>query len=153
MFRWIAADDELPEEGKYVLGIHNKGNWYDSKDQDHVNMVIVRLQKGISAQDREKMISGEIEDTDEGPYSCGWSSGYSKRSSITKACDEDGNNKRPYNWETFGPSSFFGQDITHWLELPSPPIEYIMGNNKHIPLEDKINKMAEQIGRRLDVGI
>ncbi len=29
-----------------------------------------------------------------------------------------GNNLKPYKWEEFGPDSFFGQSITHWMEIP-----------------------------------
>lgn len=31
------------------------------------------------------------------------------------------NNKRDYEYNTFGPSNFFGQDISHWFPLP---VEY-----------------------------
>ena len=31
--------------------------------------------------------------------------------------DEEGNNRRPYHWDTFGPGSFFGQEITRWMEI------------------------------------
>ena len=27
------------------------------------------------------------------------------------------NNKVPYKWDTFGPGSFFGQDISHWMPI------------------------------------
>ncbi len=30
-----------------------------------------------------------------------------------------GNNLMPYMWDEFGPDSFFGQSITHWMEIPS----------------------------------
>jgi hypothetical protein len=144
--KWISTNDELPEEGKYVLGIHNRGTWHDSKDQSHVNMVIVSLRKGISIKEREMMKSGEIDDPLDGPYSSMWGPGYMiKRSTVTSACDESGNNKRPYNWETFGPSSFFGQDITHWMKLPEPPPEYLTGKNKHVPIEEKMQSMVDTI--------
>jgi hypothetical protein len=28
------------------------------------------------------------------------------------------NNQKPYRWETFGPSSFFGQDVIAWMPIP-----------------------------------
>lgn len=35
----------------------------------------------------------------------------------------EGNNLCPYQWDTFGPSKFFGQEISYWAELPKPPID------------------------------
>ena len=37
----------------------------------------------------------------------------------------DGNNKKPYEWVN-SPRKYFGQDISHWMILPSPP----KGDNK-----------------------
>lgn len=34
-----------------------------------------------------------------------------------------GNNRVPYIWYQFGPDDFFGQDISHWMEIPEPPKE------------------------------
>ena len=145
MMKWISSDDQLPEERKYVLGIHNKGTWNDSNDQQHVNMVIVSLRKGISADNREKMKRGDMEDPSDSSWMGFGGPMTLKRSSVIEACDEGGNNKRPYNWETFGPSSFFGQSITHWCQLPDPPVEYITGKSKHIPLMEKIQAQIDTI--------
>ena len=41
-----------------------------------------------------------------------------ERWKIIKPEDEDGNNERPYCWYTFGATSFFGQEITHWMPIP-----------------------------------
>lgn len=30
----------------------------------------------------------------------------------------DGNNRKPFRWDAFGPSSYFGQDVDYWCELP-----------------------------------
>jgi len=30
----------------------------------------------------------------------------------------EGNNLRPYEWNTFGPTKFFGQDIFLWMPIP-----------------------------------
>jgi hypothetical protein len=31
------------------------------------------------------------------------------------------NNSKDYEWKTFGPKQFFGQEITHWMPLPALP--------------------------------
>lgn len=153
MMEWISADIKLPLEGKYVLGIHNRGTWHDSSDQDHVNMVIVKICRGISIAEREAMKSGEMEDYESGPYGSCFGSSMCKRSTVTKGCDESGNNKRPYNWESFGPSSFSGQSITHWCELPPPPVEYTTGKNKHVPIIEKVEAMVGDAKRNVSPGI
>jgi len=115
--KWISTKEELPEEGKYVLARHNRGTWIDPSDQDNVNCVVVKLVKGITEDDRELMRQGEMDN----PESSGWclSGGttYTKRSQIYRGEDEHGNNLVPYNWEQFGPDSFFGQSITHWTPI------------------------------------
>jgi hypothetical protein len=114
---WISTKDRLPEEGKYVLARHNIGIWNDNTDQANVNCVVVKLVRGISIEEREKMKKGELPQTLE----IGWclSSGWSKteRSRIYKPGDEDEDNLVPYSWETFGPDSFLGQTITHWMPI------------------------------------
>ena len=37
----------------------------------------------------------------------------------------ESNNKRDYNWKTFGPSTYFGQDILYWSEIPRLPDEFL----------------------------
>ena len=34
--------------------------------------------------------------------------------------DEEGNNLVPYEWDKFGPGSFFGQEASCWCHLPNP---------------------------------
>ncbi len=104
--QWISVKDRLPEGGKYVLCRHTRGTWRDSQDQENVNCVVLKFVRGISIAEREKMA---------------WDSSDRKR--IYKSEDEHGNNQRPYNWQEFGPDSFFGQDISHWMPLPEPPKE------------------------------
>ncbi len=115
---WINTKDQLPEEGKYVLTRHNRGTWIDSTDQENVNCVVLKLVKGISLEEREKMKNGQIPDFDTPPSWC-LSEGFtiSKRSNIYRAEDQHGNNLVPYNWQQFGPDSFFGQTITHWTNI------------------------------------
>lgn len=124
---WIETAKQLPPEGKYVLGRHNRGTWKDSDDQDNVNCVVVKLGKGISVEERQKMKLGILPDKKHGPSWCesqGWH--YSKRSSIITRHDEDGNNLVPYSFDTFGSSHFFGQEITHWQ--PIEGVEYAQTN-------------------------
>lgn len=124
---WIKSDDRLPQEGKYVLARHIRGTWMDSTDQENVNCVVVKLVKGISKQDRELMKSGNLPTYNVG--SIGYDGSFDKpiyneipRYKVYKEEDEDGNNLKPYCWETFGADTFFGQDITHWM--PIEPLNY-----------------------------
>jgi len=86
---WISTKDKLPEEGKYVIVRHNRGNWHDSDDQANVNCVVAKMRKGLSLKDREKLDSK------------------SERARTYRSEDEHGNNRVPYNFDTFGPDSFF----------------------------------------------
>ena len=91
------AEGDLPEEGIYVIGYFENMPWYD--DRDDPKYKIVRLEKGISKKEREEMPNCE-------------------RKYTYCAADEDGNNKKPYCWEEFGPATFNGQQCTAWHELP-----------------------------------
>ena len=116
---WKKTNEVLPPEGKYVIGKHNRGTWIDKDDQKNVNTVIVKLVKGLSENDRQKMELGELPDSEAEPSWClseGWQT--HMRSDIYMSEDEYGNNQVPYNWKSFGPDSFFGQTITHWMEIP-----------------------------------
>lgn len=117
----IKSENDLPEEGKYVLARHNRGTWIDSDDQANVNCVVVKLVRGISVEERGKMERGDLPQTLEKGWclSEGWRE--INRSQVYRSEDEDGNNEKPYNWESFGAGSFFGQSITHWM--PIPPLE------------------------------
>jgi len=114
---WISTKERLPEEGIYVLARHNRGTWHDSDDQSNVNCVVVKLVKGLSIEDREKMKKGLIPTTfrelcsNFGEHSI-------PRHSIYGSDDEEGNNKTPYGWHQFGPDHFSGQSITHWMPIP-----------------------------------
>ena len=119
---WIKTTYQLPPEGKYVLGRHNRGTWHDSDDQPNVNCVVVKMKCGISVLDREKMERGEIENPKVGPNWC-LSEGYtySLRSKMITSDDEWGNNTVPYSFHTFGPGHYFGQTITHWQPIEDAP--------------------------------
>jgi hypothetical protein len=119
---WISTKDKLPEEGKYVLARHNRGTWHDSDDQANVNCVVVKLVKGLSEIDRQLMKGGKLPSTKEGGihYDGSWDKPIhteSERYNIYKSEDEYGNNLTPYNWQSFGADSFFGQTITHWTPI------------------------------------
>jgi len=99
MWNEIKSEKDLPPEGKYVFGKHNRGTWHDDRDQKNVNTVVIILVKGISEKERKEMPE------------C-------KRKNVWKFGDEEGNNTVPYEWDTFGLDSFFGESITHWMEIP-----------------------------------
>jgi hypothetical protein len=121
--KWISTKDKLPKHGKYVIAKHNKGTWMDSSDQENVNTVVVKFVRGISVEEREKMEKGELPQTLEKGWclSDGWRE--TERSGVYKSEDEGRNNQLPYNWQMFGQNSFYGQEITHWTEIP-PIINY-----------------------------
>jgi hypothetical protein len=110
--RWIqVADDSLPDEGEEVLV-------YDGCYR------IAKIEKGISVNERERMKRGEIPD----PEEWGWNvaEGYFRvrRSESYKACDEQGNNEKPYCWRADnGRGTLFGQNVKYWMPLPEPPKE------------------------------
>ena len=119
---WISTKDKLPEEGKYVLARHNRGTWNDSTDQVNVNCVVVKLVRGISMDERKLMEEGKIPSHKESGvhYDGSWDKPIytsTERWKIYKGEDEHGNNLVSYKWEQFGPDSFFGQTITHWMPI------------------------------------
>lgn len=114
---WIKTEDELPEPGKYVLARHNRGTWFDSQDQDNVNCVVVKLVRGLSKEDREKIKLGLLPEQYYDAYDSLSGHHKAKRSNSFSGDDEDGNNLKPYGWHEFGPDHFFGQEITHWQPI------------------------------------
>ena len=96
---WIDIKDKLPPENRYVIAKHNRDSWFDRDDQDNVNTVIVKMIRGVSIEEREQMNGSE-------------------ESKVFSSADEDGNNLKPYCFDTFGCDSFFGQSITHWMLIP-----------------------------------
>lgn len=99
--KWICVDEELPEDRTYVLVIHNLGTWIDDDDPKRVNVVVVKFVKGITLTEREQMSE------------C-------TRKRLFMACDEHGNNLKPYCWDQFGPHKFFGQQVTYWKPITMP---------------------------------
>lgn len=115
---WISVDNQLPNDGDYVL-IY-AGNYPQSQKYD-----IVRFEKGISLEEREKMKNGELpfEMQNCVHYDGSWHKPIytkSERWKVFTSSDEHGNNQKPYSWSN-PPMKYFGQDVTHWMPLPSIP--------------------------------
>lgn len=109
MGNWISIKDSLPDENEYVL------IWCGQ-------FQIARIEKGITAEEREAMKHGDMPDPSETTWAA--STGYvqRKRSDLIKACDVQGNNKVPYCWYANGGlMRWRGQDVTHWQPLPESP--------------------------------
>lgn len=121
---WVSVSDRLPTAGVYVLVHLTKDNWKDSEDSKGVYYVVAKLRTGISKADREKMKRGELPDPDSHGYIAPkgyWEKVTNKRSAVTKAEDEDGNNLRPYNWVAFDHRHHYGQEVDYWMPIPSLP--------------------------------
>lgn len=133
---WISCNDRLPEEGVRVLG------WNGSYQ-------IVKVEKGITEEQREKMKAGLMDD----PVETGWckSQGWFqiKRSESIKSADVWGNNAVPYCWRTNDGETIFGQNILYWMPLPSPPYcEALKKRSDEIMAavtEEQIKKMADRL--------
>ena len=128
--------DNLPNNKEYVLIHITKTNWGDDDDpKENRYWRVAKFVKGISKVEREKMASGELPDEDTVGFIFPTPPGEviqikSKRSKSHRSEDEGGNNHKPYNWEEFGPSSYFGQEVDYWCRLPN--IDLI---NSHHSLE------------------
>jgi hypothetical protein len=112
MMGWISVEDKLPENGEMVFVY--LGNYRQSQKYD-----VVKFEKGISQEERQQMKDGLLADEGVNVYSNGHQV-VAKRSSMFTASDEEGNNTKPYSWSNL-PMRYFGQDVTHWMPLPSPP--------------------------------
>lgn len=97
---WTKTSEELPPEGRYVIARHNRTTWKDSDDQEGCMVVVVKMRRGISLLDRAAL-------SDDNP-----------RKHLYCFSDEHGNNQKPYQFATFGPGNFFGQEIVEWCEIP-----------------------------------
>jgi hypothetical protein len=92
---------KLPKDNQYVLAHLAKDNWRDSDDPDgNRYWVVVKFRRGLSLQERDLLPDS---DPRKGTY---------------MFADEHANNKVPYRWDTFGPSSYFGQEVDRWVKLP-----------------------------------
>jgi hypothetical protein len=93
--------DKLPNNNEYVLAYFKDRPW-SSPGTDQHKWVVVQFIRGISLDERSKLLDS---DTRKKTYRFG---------------DEWGNNEVPYEWDTFGPNSFFGQEAVCWCALPTP---------------------------------
>ena len=110
MSQWISVKDRLPEEGEYVLILMGS------------QIEVARIEKGISQEEREKMRSGELPDKEEFGYIPGREPFIRKRSDAIRGCDQWGNNSVPYKWYAqSGPMEWWGQYVSHWMQLPELP--------------------------------
>ena len=100
--RWISVDDRMPPKEKYVFIHLTKNNWNDSSDSEGA---VAMLLTGISKAEREALKSSVVEAD-------------LKRAKIYRSEDEWLNNLRPYCWDTFGLSKYFGQEVDFWMEIP-----------------------------------
>jgi hypothetical protein len=112
--KWISLKDRFPEEGKWVLGMIYKDNW----PPDKWHYVIVKLEKGLTPEYRQKMKDGLLPDSEARYWNLADGNTTNKRSSIYRACDLWSNNKVPYCWHNNTGNHYFGQEINHWMELP-----------------------------------
>ena len=118
---WVDASKHLPDAGKYVLVHLTKDNWRDSEDQAGVYFKIAKLRRGISLDERARMKAGELPDPDSHGWIAPddqWQRVTSRRSDTYKGEDEYGNNQRPYCWKSFGPDSYWGQEVDYWMPIP-----------------------------------
>ena len=97
--KWHLTKDELPEKNEYVLCYVPGRPWFDDTDNDTYHYVVAKLVKGISQEEREAL-------SDDNPRKRKFTTG-----------DECFNNLVPYEWITFGPDSFFGQEVIAWTYI------------------------------------
>ncbi len=92
--------DDLPGDNSYVLAWVPSRPWNDSHDPEGLRFWrVLKFQRGITQAEREAL-----------PYR-------DKRKKIFRGCDEWDNNKCGYNWQEFGPGSYFGQEVKAWIDL------------------------------------
>lgn len=89
---WINTEDRVPEHGDVVLIRTNRTNVTTYRGQPMQHHVATFC-KGVTAAEVEA-------------------------SGVQHFADEGGNNLRPYRWSGDGPCSWFGQDVTHWMQIP-----------------------------------
>lgn len=92
---WISCEETLPKPNQVVIVY--------AKESQMADYSICTFEKGISMKERTQMAG-------------------TQRALIIKAADEHDNNRKPYCWKRkLSPGSYFGQDVTHWMPLPSAP--------------------------------
>jgi len=97
----ISVKDRLPKDKQYVLAHLTKNNWFDSDDpKGDRYWVVVKFKKGLTNDERESLCDDD------------------QRKRLYGEEDQEGNNKKPFCWDSFGPSCYFGQEVDYWCELP-----------------------------------
>ena len=92
---WIDCNEALPKPNQVVIVYAPKSQMY--------SFCVCKFEKGISTEERKQLAGTE-------------------RALTFKASDEHSNNRKPYCWsKAGGPGTYFGQDVTHWMPLPSDP--------------------------------
>lgn len=94
------TNQQLPNDNEYVLAYFPNRPWTSPNTQQH-KWVVVQFRKGLSKLERNLLAN---DNPRKKTYSFG---------------DEEGNNLVPYKWDTFGTSSFFGQEASCWCHLPN----------------------------------
>ena len=110
---WISVADRLPAENELVL--------VKFEDIHHPlgrDVCLAKIVYGLSVEQREAMIRGDLPD----PYSYGWClcDGWraSKRSSVYRFGDVQGNNLVPYEWQCYNSArTLFGQQVYSWCPV------------------------------------
>lgn len=108
---------EMPPENNYVLIYCSNKPWFDPSDQANVYWKVAKMVRGISFDERLELLnSGDP--------------GKVIRANQYHKGDMGDNNAVAYIFEEFGPSSWFGQDIEYWCELPNIKEELTCSQNK-----------------------
>jgi hypothetical protein len=112
---WICTKDSLPPEGKLVL-VYAENSVID--DDPNVCVSVMRLEYGLSIEDRLRMESGELEEDED------------NRHNIYSRSDEHGNNLVNYSWIGYGFDEEFGQNVLYWCEIPELPNDVIQDHKE-----------------------
>jgi hypothetical protein len=130
------CEEKLPPDRTYVLGWYGRSNHLDLDDPVGVNWKVVKFVCGLSQHARALLPDND------------------PRKRQIRSEDEHGNNLKPYYWNQFGPSSYFGQDITQWSPLPCESYPVVMERANIGPLnatwsELKLLRTGRSFGRAL----
>lgn len=98
-WKWRFTKDELPKENKACVIWIPKRPWELDKVGSGIFYKVAWLVRGISLKERESMKESE------------------RRKHIYRPEDEYGNNQVSFYWETFGPDSYFGQEVIAWTYI------------------------------------
>lgn len=95
------SNGQMPPANKYVLICLSNWPWIDPDDQSGVCWRVAKCVYGISKAERTELAQ-------RGSF----------RAKEYKFGDEEGKNLKPYAFEEFGPSKYFGQAVDVWCDLP-----------------------------------